>query len=454
MRLAHAVRGLDSRINRRTRTNRQLCPDFPVQNGDASSPGECGPPGPRPGPRRRGRGDAPACSPAVPAAAHIHSTAVAPTRGRRAAHHTPDGWRSTGRHSSRRPPAGQRAAGLQLVHLRVQQLGLHQEFADLGLQPTVVVGLGRAALQAAWPAAKNLSRHCEARAAVILNSRDTDSRSSPRSKYRHAAGLKTAPSSHARRPLRSPSGLPPSPPNPDRASSSRHSSCENSLAIKCQENPRAQENIVIASHTKNAHSLQPAPRPTLCGSVGSRPRPRDTRRPETIPTRRSAVSTRGTPKPARQGPRPPPAVLDVCGPVRTRPPARSAPPPARRARQARNPPNQPARTGRRYWPPRRSNRRSKNNALNHAHHDQDEGEPPLRTHAPDPALQPSDRRVCVRVLRLFHPAARVAEAEAFLARRIAVVHLLANDVEPAQRPNERPHAFSASVRDVGFRTRR
>ena len=50
----------------------------------------------------------------------------------------------------------------------------------------------------------------------------------------------------------------------------------------------------------------------------------------------------------------------------------------------------------------------------HAHHDQDEGEPPLRTHAPDPALQP---RVC-RVLRLFHPAARVAEAEAFLARRI------------------------------------
>ena len=68
---------------------------------------------------------------------------------------------------------------------------------------------------------------------------------------------------------------------------------------------------------------------------------------------------------ARQGPRPAAAVLDVCGLVRTRPPARSAPPPARRARQAaRNPPNQPARTGRRYWPPRRSNRRSKNNALN------------------------------------------------------------------------------------------
>ena len=27
------------------------------------------------------------------------------------------------------------AAGLQLVHLRIQKLGLHQEFADLGLQP-------------------------------------------------------------------------------------------------------------------------------------------------------------------------------------------------------------------------------------------------------------------------------------------------------------------------------
>ena len=56
--------------------------------------------------------------------------------------------------------------------------------------------------------------------------------------------------------------------------------------------------------------------------------------------------------------------------------------------------------------------------------------------------------------KLFHPAARVAEAEAFLARRITVVHLCAPDVEPAQRSNEHPRAFSASVRDVGFIPRR
>ena len=92
---------------------------------------------------------------------------------------------------------------------------------------------------------------------------------------------------------------------------------------------------------RTRHSLQPAPRPGLCGSVGSQPRPRDRRRPETTPTRRSPVSTRGTPTSARPGPRPPAAALDVCGPVRTRRPARSAPPPARRARQARNPPSQP-----------------------------------------------------------------------------------------------------------------
>ena len=71
-------------------------------------------------PRRRARGDTPACSPTVPGAAQIHS--IAPTRGRRAAHHTPDGWRSTGRHSSRRHPAGQRAAGLTEVVDRIEGL--------------------------------------------------------------------------------------------------------------------------------------------------------------------------------------------------------------------------------------------------------------------------------------------------------------------------------------------
>ena len=34
----------------------------------------------------------------------------------------------------------------------------------------------------AWPAARNRSRHCEARAAVIPTARDTDSRSSPRNR--------------------------------------------------------------------------------------------------------------------------------------------------------------------------------------------------------------------------------------------------------------------------------
>ena len=65
--------------------------------------------------------------------------AVRPTRGR-----------SSGRPSSPRPPPGQRAAGLQLIHLRVEQLVLHQQLADLGLQPTIVVipGIRRPALQA------------------------------------------------------------------------------------------------------------------------------------------------------------------------------------------------------------------------------------------------------------------------------------------------------------------
>ena len=56
------------------------------------------------------------------------------------------------------------------------------------------------------------------------------------------------------------------------------------------------------------------------------------------------------------------------------------------------------------------------------------------------------------MLAFFHPAARVAEAEAFLARRIDLVQLLARDVEPAQRPLEAPDGtFRAWVRDVGFR---
>ena len=72
------------------------------------------------------------------------------TPGRSAAGRTPDAWRSSGRPSSPRPPPGQRAARLQLVHRRVQQLVLHQQLADLGLQPTIVFvpGIRRPALQA------------------------------------------------------------------------------------------------------------------------------------------------------------------------------------------------------------------------------------------------------------------------------------------------------------------
>ena len=112
------------------------------------APGECGPPRRHPGRRRPDRGDDTAPGTGSPDASHTRWSGRSATRGRPAARHTPDGWRSTGRHSSRRPPPGQRAVGLQLVHLRIQQLGLHQQLAELGLQPTMVFvpGIRRAAL--------------------------------------------------------------------------------------------------------------------------------------------------------------------------------------------------------------------------------------------------------------------------------------------------------------------
>ena len=68
----------------------------------------------------------------------------------------PTGGDRLGRHSSRRPPPRQRAAGLQVVHLRVEQLVLHEQLADLGVQSLVLLipGIRRAALQPAWPAAR------------------------------------------------------------------------------------------------------------------------------------------------------------------------------------------------------------------------------------------------------------------------------------------------------------
>ena len=66
----------------------------------------------------------------------------------------------------------------------------------------------------AWPAARNWSRHCEARAAVIPNARDTDSRSSraaAAAPSRACARPKTDPHGRARRPR-------PAPPIPQPAS--------------------------------------------------------------------------------------------------------------------------------------------------------------------------------------------------------------------------------------------
>ena len=133
VRVARALRGLEAGLPHQpphpflrgpNPVDPQLRPGLPVplamKTARLRAPGECGPPGRRPGQRRSARGDDTAQGTVSPAAAHTHWSGRGATRGRPAARHTPDGWRSTGRHSSRRPPPGQRAAGLQLVHLRVQ----------------------------------------------------------------------------------------------------------------------------------------------------------------------------------------------------------------------------------------------------------------------------------------------------------------------------------------------
>ena len=79
------------------------------------------------------------------------------------------------------------------------------------------------------------------------NSRDTDSRSAhARSKRSTVSAL--PPGREPPLPValggrsRSPSGLPPPPPTPDSASASRHTSCENSLAIKCAKKTLGRRN--------------------------------------------------------------------------------------------------------------------------------------------------------------------------------------------------------------------
>ena len=66
--------------------------------------------------------------------------------------------------------------------------------ADLGVQPRVlrIPGIRRAALQPRLTRGRNWSRQCEARAAGIPNSRDTDSRSSPRSRRSTVARVRRA----------------------------------------------------------------------------------------------------------------------------------------------------------------------------------------------------------------------------------------------------------------------
>ena len=69
------------------------------------APDERGPPRRHPGRRRPDRGDDTAPGTGSPDASHTRWSGRSATRGRPAARHTPDGWRSTGRHSSRRPLA-------------------------------------------------------------------------------------------------------------------------------------------------------------------------------------------------------------------------------------------------------------------------------------------------------------------------------------------------------------
>ena len=115
-----------SRINRRTRSfegahprDPQLRPGFSValamKRRGFEHPANVGHQDVVRGSGRSARGDDTVQETVSPAAAHTHWSGRGATRGRPAARHTPDGWRSTGRYSfastsagpkGRRPPAG------------------------------------------------------------------------------------------------------------------------------------------------------------------------------------------------------------------------------------------------------------------------------------------------------------------------------------------------------------
>ena len=121
----------------------------------------------------------------------------------------------------RRSPAGRRSASDRALEFRgippTRQPGLPTELPESRHVPHTGEVSGRQGLaehrprrrslgsSSAWPAAKNLSRHCEARAAVMPNSRDTDSRSSPRRRRSTVARLRRA----EHRPFRSRSAAAP-----------------------------------------------------------------------------------------------------------------------------------------------------------------------------------------------------------------------------------------------------
>ena len=113
-----------------------------------------------------------------------------------------------------RPTRGDRVGALHRLDLRRAKGPPASNWSTFAYSSSVSSGRlasslasGARLFRLAWPAARNRSRHCEARAADPQLPRHRQT---------------TVPPGRARRRLRSPSGLPPPPPIPDR----RHASCE------------------------------------------------------------------------------------------------------------------------------------------------------------------------------------------------------------------------------------